>query len=198
LGGLLNEHWYKLLRVVCHKGSHHIGHYESFRRNHIYAPFATPDTFSAYAAASRYPSYPPSAAPSLTKETTQNGSLEGAAVPVDSNSSTSMSTASNSSNSRPNSHGTNGQAVPSHGQAPIEDGPAMKPVQRTDTQVSKQIRSTDPTPSKFRRRKKSTDRWWRISDDKIKEARLSDVLSMQKEVYLLFYELERPGDDSTA
>ncbi|RMZ92507.1 hypothetical protein DV736_g250, partial [Chaetothyriales sp. CBS 134916] len=53
LGGLLNEKWYKLLGVVCHKGSHSSGHYESFRRNHLYPPFATPDTFAAYAAACR-------------------------------------------------------------------------------------------------------------------------------------------------
>jgi len=36
------------------------------------------------------------------------------------------------------------------------------------------------------------NRWWRISDDKIKESRTSEVLTMQKEVYLLFYELDRP------
>ena len=199
LGGLLNEHWYKLLGVVCHKGSHHSGHYESFRRNHLYAPFATPDPFSAYAAASRYPSYPSSAAPSPTPEAAHNGSINGSNEPLDGQSSTSLSTASLSpSNSRPNSNGVNGARTPSHAQAPTEHGPAMTPVQRTDTQMSKQIRSTDPIPSKFRRRKKSNDRWWRISDDKIKEARLSDVLSMQREVYLLFYELERPGDDAGA
>ena len=63
------------------------------------------------------------------------------------------------------------------------------------TQGSKpQIQSQEPS-SKFRRRKKSNDRWWRISDDKIKEARTSDMLGMQREVYLLFYELERLGDD---
>lgn len=33
------------------------------------------------------------------------------------------------------------------------------------------------------------DRWWRISDDKIKEGKTSDVLGMQREVYLLFYEM---------
>ncbi len=33
-----------------------------------------------------------------------------------------------------------------------------------------------------------TDRWWRISDEKIKESRTAEVLGMQKEVYLLFYE----------
>jgi ubiquitin carboxyl-terminal hydrolase 16 len=40
-----------------------------------------------------------------------------------------------------------------------------------------------------RRRKAGPDRWWRISDDKIKEGKTSDVLGMQREVYLLFYEM---------
>ncbi|KAJ1334023.1 ubiquitin carboxyl-terminal hydrolase 16 [Microdochium nivale] len=43
------------------------------------------------------------------------------------------------------------------------------------------------------RKRKHGDRWWRISDEKIKEAKTGDVLSMQREVYLLFYELERDG-----
>lgn len=198
LGGLLNEHWYKLLGVVCHKGSHHSGHYESFRRNHVYAPFATPDAFSAYAAASRYASTVPSVTPSPIIPATQNGGINGSGVPTDGQSSASLSTASLSTeNSRPTSKGTEAADAEAHthAQAPSEEGPTMTPVQRTDTQLSKQIRTTDPVPGKFRRRKKSHDRWWRISDDKIKEARLSDVLSMQREVYLLFYELERPGDD---
>jgi ubiquitin carboxyl-terminal hydrolase 16 len=41
------------------------------------------------------------------------------------------------------------------------------------------------------RRRKPNDRWWRISDDKVKEAKTSEVLGMQREVYMLFYELER-------
>ncbi|KAK4183312.1 putative ubiquitin carboxyl-terminal hydrolase 16 [Podospora australis] len=40
------------------------------------------------------------------------------------------------------------------------------------------------------KRMKVQDRWWRISDDKVKEASTRDVLGMQREVYLLFYELE--------
>jgi len=40
-----------------------------------------------------------------------------------------------------------------------------------------------------KRKKVSNDRWHRISDEKIKEAKTSEVLAMQKEVYLLFYEL---------
>lgn len=48
------------------------------------------------------------------------------------------------------------------------------------------------------RKRKKNDRWWRISDDKVKECKTSDVLSMQKEVYLLFYEMERPTHPSSA
>jgi ubiquitin carboxyl-terminal hydrolase 16 len=52
-----------------------------------------------------------------------------------------------------------------------------------DTEVS--------VASRLRRRRKPVDRWWRISDEKIKECKTSDVLGMQKEVYLLFYEMEK-------
>lgn len=203
LGGLLNEHWYKLLGVVCHKGSHNSGHYESFRRNHLYPPFATPDPFGASALASRNNSAAPSAAPSPSVEAMQaNGISHG---PSDGNSSVSVSTTSLSTgNSRPESHGADAR-IPTSTMAPpatdtVETEPVMLPVQRTETQTSKpQIRTHESAAgSKFRRRKKSNDRWWRISDEKIKETRTADVLSMQREVYLLFYELERPGDDAVA
>jgi ubiquitin carboxyl-terminal hydrolase 16 len=39
------------------------------------------------------------------------------------------------------------------------------------------------------RKRKPQDRWWRISDEKVKESKTSDVLGMQREVYLLFYEI---------
>jgi ubiquitin carboxyl-terminal hydrolase 16 len=45
--------------------------------------------------------------------------------------------------------------------------------------------------SRFRRRRKIADRWWRISDEKVKESKTSEVLAMNREVYLLFYELVR-------
>ncbi|RMZ76687.1 hypothetical protein DV738_g4851, partial [Chaetothyriales sp. CBS 135597] len=136
LGGLLNEKWYKLLGVVCHKGSHSSGHYESFRRNHLYPPFATPDTFAAYAAA-----YRPAAA--TTKATTNKSTA------------------------------TTATSIP---QITMHSSPS---VSRSDLRFD-----TGSTA----RRKKASDRWWRISDDKIKETRTSDVLSMQREVYLLFYD----------
>ena len=46
-----------------------------------------------------------------------------------------------------------------------------------------------------RKSRRTVNRWWRISDDKIKESKTSDVLGMQKEVYLLFYELVENGND---
>ena len=193
LGGILNEKWYKLLGIVCHKGGHNSGHYESFRRNHVYPPFATPDAFSAYAARSR------PATPAASK--TPSPDISALAVPDETSgtdrSSTSLSSVPPSSGaSRPSSRTTNGTELRLASKEASNEATFEKaPMQRTMTQGSKpQIQSHEPT-TKFRRRKKSNDRWWRISDDKIKEARTSDMLGMQREVYLLFYELERPGDD---
>lgn len=200
LGGLLNEKWYKLLGVVCHKGSHHSGHYESFRRSHLYPPFATPDPFSAYAMASRAASTRPSATASPNVEAVGSTQSIRPVGTSDEQSSSTLSTASLSTgNSRPNSHWLDNKDIPSSSSPSTLEATEtpMSSIRRTETQASKpQIRTQEAGPAKFRRRKKSNDRWWRISDDKIKEARTSDVLSMQREVYLLFYELERPGDDA--
>jgi len=201
LGGLLDEKWYKLLGVVCHKGSHHSGHYESFRRNHVYPPFATPDPFGAYATASRNASTIPSATPSLKTQTSLASGVNTPVGPSEGQSSTSESTASTSTgNSRPSSAVAQAHDVLAASQPSADGGlPALPSIQKTETQASRpQLKPQDAEPVKFRRRKKSNDRWWRISDDKIKEARTSDVLAMQREVYLLFYELERPGDDALA
>jgi ubiquitin carboxyl-terminal hydrolase 16 len=59
LGGLLQQRKYKLLGVVTHKGSHHSGHYESFRRQNTYPPFSNPSTFQASEVYSRKPSPAP-------------------------------------------------------------------------------------------------------------------------------------------
>lgn len=47
-----------------------------------------------------------------------------------------------------------------------------------------------------RKGKKYGNLWWRISDEKIKECKTADVLGMQREVYLLFYELEKDERDA--
>lgn len=182
LGGILNEHWYRLLGVVCHKGNHNSGHYESFRRNHLYPPFATPDAFSAYAAASRGASVVHSTATSPAVASVKQ---------VGSGVSTSQSTLSVSSHSLDASRPS---TAPTHKELSSSRSSEPTSIQKTVTESSKpQIQSHD-SMAKFRRKKKSNDRWWRVSDDKVKEARTAECLGMQREVYLLFYELERPGD----
>jgi len=186
-----------LLGIVCHKGTHNSGHYESFRRNHLYPPFATPDAFSGYAAASRNGSLGPSPNPSprITAQPTENGRLS----PESSRSTPTISSTSLSTpSSRPTSQGqaqvasslSTTRSTPRNG-VTCSEQPSVSSLQKPVAQAKE-------VASRLRRKKKSNDRWWRISDDKIKEARTSDVLGMQREVYLLFYELERPGDDAAS
>ncbi|KAH7368210.1 hypothetical protein B0T11DRAFT_316438 [Plectosphaerella cucumerina] len=61
------------------------------------------------------------------------------------------------------------------------------PLAPTPMPVAPAVRA--PKPGRGGR--KVPDRWWRISDEKIKETKTSDVLGMQREVYILFYELEQ-------
>lgn len=169
LGGILNEHWYRLLGVVCHKGSHNSGHYESFRRNHMYPPFSTPDAWGAYAASSKSNSLAPSPV-----------------VAARPNSQLSSSSALEADSSRPNTATTSNE-----NSLGLTKAESRNAAQRSVTQGSRPQIQTHVSTVKSRKRKKQ-DRWWRVSDDKIKEAKTSDVLGMQREVYLLFYELERP------
>ncbi|KAL2262750.1 hypothetical protein VTK26DRAFT_187 [Humicola hyalothermophila] len=60
-----------------------------------------------------------------------------------------------------------------------------------DTPADSQRLPGQPRSARKTKQQKQQTRWWRISDDKTKEASTRDVLGMQREVYLLFYELER-------
>ncbi|KAK2767788.1 ubiquitin-specific protease [Arachnomyces sp. PD_36] len=232
LGSILDQKWYKLLGIVCHKGSHNSGHYESFRRNHLYAPFSTPDVFSSYAqskSASENPSSAPS--PMMSATTKRPTDLESSPLNISSVSGTSSPTASTASSSHdsPTSTLPTPRSAPgsSHSSQPAQSqGPTSaprssfqsirsktsaklspSPAQAASDSASTSIlpnrnNSKSPTPqnseegekTRFpRRKKKPNERWWRISDEKIKDCKTSDVLGMQKEVYLLFYEMERPG-----
>jgi ubiquitin carboxyl-terminal hydrolase 16 len=214
LGGILSQTWYKLLAIVCHKGSHHSGHYESFRRNHLYAPFSTPEAFSSYAQ-SRVTSVSPSAAPSprlaprsspdpdtggssSISAATSTTSLSGASPttqltpslprPMTSGSRRSFqSSRSQSRSSTPQVDSDSNSPTPENGRFSTSSAPRpSRAIPRSSTEASTGV------GSRLRRRRKPNDRWWRISDEKIKECKTSDVLGMQKEVYLLFYEIERP------
>ena len=301
LGGILDQKWFKLLAIVCHKGSHQSGHYESFRRNTLYPPFATPDPFGSYAQ-SRATSANPSRAPSplLSARTGVDSDVDTIQLSR-SGSTTSLSThhhhplpplaphvqqqqqhpgppslkekdqflsLSSASSSRPNtphsssqsrvsfqspktaatttSRASGGGGGPPHTLSPTSTAPtsaspspstfpstAPRPVTSTDdhwSSSSSSNRSNTRRPYTAqgvstsasgggggggspsvasaasaaaaataekglklgrRRQDKINNRWWRISDEKIKECKTSDVLGMQKDVYLLFYEQER-------
>ncbi|KAL4762743.1 uncharacterized protein BDW70DRAFT_166570 [Aspergillus foveolatus] len=223
LGGILNQKWFKLLAIVCHKGSHNSGHYESFRRNHLYPPYSTPSVFSSYAqsrAASENPSRvasprlpassssteppalnisPPASAftnspLSLTPDSpSRPPSATDLKSPRPTTSSSRVSFQSTHSSSKQNISPTSA----ARGSSSLDTARLSSPASRsslaernasaTDTEAS----ASATLASRLRRRRKTADRWWRISDEKIKECKTSDVLGMQKEVYLLFYEIEK-------
>ncbi|KAH7380141.1 hypothetical protein BKA66DRAFT_465840 [Pyrenochaeta sp. MPI-SDFR-AT-0127] len=207
LGSLLHRKNYRLLGLVSHKGSHNSGHYESFRRQIQPLPFSTPASFGAEGAYSRQASPYPSAVPSAVQSpristinlTASNG--RGSPVPttptLDSPSTRSLS----SQDSLPS---TSRGPAPTSAPRASDSGSLHPPSLPHDTELSrpKSLRSlktkatetaasiAEANPLK-RKSKKASNRWWRISDDKIKESKTSEVLGMGKEVYLLFYELDR-------
>jgi len=226
VGGLLNRQNYKLLGLVTHKGTHNSGHYESFRRQHVYEPFSTPHLGVSNGPYSVVPSPNPSAIPSplITPRTSIqpegiDGDPRNDSVPVDllspstvSSSPTTVSSTAISSPS-PSTHPSSGSASgclapkrdsppPSrlsqdqsvtHDESaqPPSGAPPQKPLP-SSSQGTKLGRSKSLTDKvKARRKKKVDDRWWRISDDKVKECKTGDLLGMQREVYMLFYEIEK-------
>ncbi|CAZ79855.1 unnamed protein product [Tuber melanosporum] len=214
MGGLLDRKGYKLLCMITHKGSHDSGHYECFRRQIVHrAPYSTPTPVPS-SPPTPIPSSPKTGStirlvPVDTKESA-NESLApssdiqtpGVPSPSSDSSSSSSSTSSNSSSAsdgkstpplssistHPN--GDSSPAGPTNLDA-VESsiptsclpppasasGPAPPPPTKTSTTTRKRLK-----------KKHGNDKWWRISDEKVKEARTSDVLGMQKEVYLLFYQ----------
>ena len=211
VGGLLNRRNYKLLGMVTHKGTHNSGHYETFRRQHLYAPYSTPHVVNASGPYSATPNQSRSTlsgpqvsadSPNLSQEANASASNP------DTTGRTSPSSASASSNSqsppstRPSSGSTSG--ANGHKDPTVSTGTTLLPqgTDRARDRLSNQEPKSRPTTantskssamdvSRFKRKKRPVDRWWRISDDKVKECKTSDVLSMQKEVYMLFYEVEK-------
>lgn len=220
LGGLLFRRKYKLLGVVTHKGSHYSGHYESFRRQNVYPPYANLSTFqpsgiySKTASPMSTPRMPPTMRPS------EDGSPLTATPDILSPAST--STPSLESTIPRNPHKQSSPLLNGNGGAWSKTGPTSAPKEKDPEtsslkSIAQSARSTiskmspsrngsgssrtgtsvtngtaAPTQAtKSSKKRKHQGRWWRISDEKIKEAGTREVLSMQREVYLLFYELER-------
>ncbi|KAI9663406.1 MAG: hypothetical protein M1829_006098 [Trizodia sp. TS-e1964] len=207
LGGLLEQKKYKLLGVVTHKGSHHSGHYESFRRQNLYPPFSTPNAFTQggiYCQRTISPSANPS--PKVSSEELKKPSESAASSPATVGL-TSPSTTSKTSSPPRSSISTRpsiDSSTPSKPQSPfprdLVDGQSLNSGKSEALSPSKKSLASDrrasKTPSmieaaRLRRRKKPNDRWWRISDERVKESSTNEVLNMQKEVYMLFYELDK-------
>lgn len=225
LGSILNRRNYKLLGMVTHKGTHNSGHYESFRRQHLYAPYSRPHVatdvgpYSALATPdiSTMPTPDLSTMPSpristtLPRPSDAVGSPDATSPTVLRHSTSTVTTSPSvsslsisSPSTRPSSGSASGVTLP---KSPPTSTPRPLPFAE-DTETSRMVRNSEDVPSKrnstapskssstldfsrFKRKKKPNDRWWRISDDKIKECKTSEVLAMQKDVYLLFYEMER-------
>ncbi|KAJ4304944.1 hypothetical protein N0V90_000472 [Kalmusia sp. IMI 367209] len=190
LGGLLNRKNYRLLGMVSHKGTHNSGHYESFRRQVQPIPYSTPHSFGTEGVYSTQGTPNPSAiqSPRMSNINLSNSFDRASPLPatpiLDSPSMGSLS--SRSSTMSPISAPTS---------APREDALQNATASPTSPSRPKSLRSlkekaADVNPLK-KKSKRASNRWWRISDDKVKESKTSEVLGMQKEVYLLFYELDR-------
>lgn len=195
LGGLLDRKTYRLLSVVTHKGGHNSGHYETFRRQWLSPPYSTPAnmgkegifSLQASPAASPYMSAAPS--PRLSGR-----NVKDAPSPADLNAPTSSSSGSShrfSLERRKTPTSVPFDAIPTPGLPSL-------PLDKTDSNTSLQPTRKQSTVGKamsgLGRKRKPQDRWWRISDDKIKEGKTSDVMGMQREVYLLFYEMVDPEE----
>ncbi|CAI6339971.1 unnamed protein product [Periconia digitata] len=219
LGGLIDRQNYRLLGLVNHKGTHNSGHYESFRRQVQPVPFSTPHSFGTEGVYSVQGSPNPSAVQSPRMSTSNLTITDRASRFPDiatgpaPDSPSLHSQSSLSSNTRDcalqSSSSTSSAIAPGPTSAPSsDDNASQKPPSTASTsrpKSTKSIRSLKEkastmiedsksslaTKRKAKARRVNTNRWWRISDDKIKESKTSDVLGMQKEVYLLFYELDR-------
>ncbi len=220
MGGLLNRKNYKLLGMVTHKGTHNNGHYETFRRQHLYAPFSTPhvDHTTGPYCASETPAQSEHKLPStkmaaqssvLLERSTPASSPRVAAAPSPSTHSSSPSQSSESRASpstRPSSGSVSGATQTGAFEASTASKLPPTAIDAVRERLSTQSGKSEPGSgnastnasidvNRFKRKKKTVDRWWRISDDKVKECKTADVLSMQKEVYMLFYEMERDDGD---
>ncbi|WPH02017.1 Hypothetical protein R9X50_00487100 [Acrodontium crateriforme] len=214
LGGLLDRKTYRLLGVVTHKGGHNSGHYESFRRQARSPPFSTPANmgtegiYSLRSTPTGSPRVSALSSPSLgaVASRDQGGALETSSRPASPSSpdsdhmlsNTSLdSPVSSSTSSKRSLHSSGGverHQTPAPTSAPADALPTPglpRPENKApnDGSTSSRRMNSVSRPLSLCGPKRGTDRWWRISDEKVKESKTSDVLSMQKEVYLLFYEI---------
>ncbi|QIW94931.1 hypothetical protein AMS68_000449 [Peltaster fructicola] len=162
LGSLLDRKSYKLLSMITHKGGHNSGHYETFRRQWL-APSPLNDEKSTSL------EEPSQVTPISSPRISFAGRDEGVTEKEDLAVLDSPKGHARSGSGHIKTHSTGAAAS-----RLITHSPRLK--------ATSQAKLAE-------RKRKAQDRWWRISDDKVKECRISDVLDMKREVYLLFYQL---------
>ncbi|KAK0333979.1 hypothetical protein LTR02_010116 [Friedmanniomyces endolithicus] len=199
LGGLLDRKTYHLLSVVTHKGGHNSGHYETFRRQFLSAPFSTPASMGTEGIYSTRTTPVPSASPSpifsarFSKDTVSESSSSATETVPPLSPSTLDSPSSSSASSRSLQIPTLDRRKPPPTSVPLDAIPTLGlpnlPTERHIPEPPKRQPSLSKAVAFTARKRKVYDRWWRISDEKVKECKTSDVLAQQREVYLLFYEM---------
>ncbi|KAK6349123.1 hypothetical protein TWF730_009880 [Orbilia blumenaviensis] len=193
LGPLLNRSKYKLLGLITHRGSHDSGHYECYRRQNSHPPpYSTPMmmmTPKGEVGTPVTPITPATLETPLAGQTPKPGASQVNLGEKNGESSSSgIDTPSASTPVLPldekKGATTTGAALPV-GDKTVTATAAGK-ASKVDTLSLKSF------PSKGKKSKGVDSRWWRISDDSVKEVKTNDVLGLQKEVYLLFYEKIHP------
>lgn len=202
LGSVAEQRKYKLLGVVTHRGGHNSGHYEAFRRQNTPSPYANINTFQQSEIYSKTPT--PLSTPQISARQTDSPSISTPDL-LSPSSDTNSSTPSLESSGRPP------RSVPADLPNPMINGkyrdgetsslrsvaastksalsklaPPRSSLNGTSSPGGLAVAKPQPRPKK----RKLAEKWWRVSDEKVREAKTSEVLGMQKEVYLLFYELE--------
>ena len=203
LGGLIDRKTYRLLGAVTHKGGHNSGHYESFRRQYLSPPFSTRASMGTEGIFSARPSPAPSPRLSAAPSPRLNGRASREAAGDSPTSSPDPHLLSTPSLDSPTSSSASSKSLNFNGSldrprqpptsVPIDAIPTpglpTPPAERQSDSGAERPRSSISAAVNRVKRRTGPDRWWRISDDKIKEGKTSDVLGMQREVYLLFYEM---------
>ena len=211
LGSLADQRRYKLLGLVTHRGGHNSGHYEAFRRQNLPAPYHNANTFLAsevYSnsstpistpeiSARRLGSSPTSSTPDLVAASSAHSSptqsLESMPVPPRATPSESTireipGSAAQDKDAETSSLRSRAASAKSAFSRLASPKPGQEPFTTSKSPLSP---SLSVNRKALKAQKRMTDKWWRISDEKVREARTSEALGMQKEVYLLFYELEK-------
>lgn len=190
LGGLLDRKNYRLLSVVTHKGGHNSGHYETFRRQHLSPPYSTRASLGTEGIYSRRPtpvaSPRVSAAPSPRLAAKPSRDLAGDSAPGSPSGLSVDSPVSSSASSRSTPQVLDRRKLPPTS-VPLDaiPTPGLPPPPEAPKRQHSMSRAV---VNGLVKKRKGSERWWRISDEKVKECKTSDVLGQLREVYLLFYE----------